>query len=83
MKDNPDKTTVSDAKHAKFLELAGSRTNKALDAIERIGKLSNRQLYEWEQTEIKKIIKALREAVAEVESRFASTKGKTGAKFSF
>ena len=33
-------------KHAKFRELAEGRTNRALESILRIGKLSNRQLYE-------------------------------------
>lgn len=68
-------------KHAKFRELAESRTNKALDAIGRIGNLSNRSIYEWDEVEVRKIMKALREAVSDVESRFASPKGKAGAKF--
>lgn len=69
------------AKHEKFRELAESRTNKALDAVGRIGSLSNRSLYEWEEAEVRKILKALKDAVAEVEARFASPKGKTGSKF--
>ncbi|MEO5805747.1 hypothetical protein [Devosia sp.] len=61
--------TVS-KKRAKFRELASNRTDKALEAIERIGNLSNRQLYEWEENEVRKVIKALRDEVAKVESRF-------------
>lgn len=57
-------------KHQKFRELASNRTDKALEAIERIGNLSNRQLYEWEIGEVRKIIKALRDEVAKVEARF-------------
>ena len=68
-------------KHAKFRELAESRTNKAIDAVGRIGNLSNRSLYEWEDAEVRKVIKALKDAVSEVEARFASPKGKAGAKF--
>lgn len=68
-------------KRAKFRELAESRTNKALDAIARIGNLSNRSLYEWEDAEMKKVLKALRDAVSEVEARFASPKGKVGSRF--
>lgn len=59
-------------KHTKFRELAEGRTNKALEAISRIGKLSNRQLYEWDETEVRKIVKALRDAVTEIDNRFSS-----------
>ncbi len=61
----------STAKHDKFRELAEGRTNRAILAIERIGKLSNRQLYEWEDAELRKILKALKEAVADVERSFS------------
>lgn len=69
------------AKHEKFRELAQGRANKALDAIGRIANLSNRSLYEWDDEEVRKVLKALRDAVSEVESRFASPKGKVGSKF--
>tara|TARA_Y100001947_G_scaffold139337_1_gene129480 strand:- start:1714 stop:1959 length:246 start_codon:yes stop_codon:yes gene_type:complete len=68
-------------KHEKFRQLAESRTNKALDAIGRIGNLSNRSSYDWDEAEIKKIIKALKDAVNEVEGRFSTTRGKQGHKF--
>lgn len=70
-------------KHEKFRELAESRTNKALAAIGRIGNLSNTSLYEWDEAEVRKMIKALRDAVSEVETRFASPKGKANARFKF
>ena len=69
------------AKHEKFRELAQGRANKALDAIGRIGNLSNRSLYEWDDAEVRKVLKALRDAVSEVEARFTSPKGKADAKF--
>ena len=69
------------SRRMKFRELAESRTNKALTAISRLGNLSNRQLYEWEDAELKKIIKALKDAVSEVESKFASPRGNSDAKF--
>lgn len=75
------KSAAPAQKREKFRDLAESRTNKALDAISRIGNLSNRSLYEWEESEVRKITKALKDAVAEVEARFASPKGKTGSKF--
>ena len=68
-------------KHEKFRELAEARTNRALDSVRKIGNLSNRQLYEWDEVEVRKIVKALRDAVSEVEARFMSPKGKVSAKF--
>ena len=50
-------------KRAKFRELAQARTNKAIEAIARIGNLSNRQIYEYDEAEVKKIIKAPRSRV--------------------
>lgn len=80
-----DTTTKSASSHSekrvKFREIAESRTNKAIDAIARIGNLSNRSLYEWEDAELKKVLKALRDAISEVEARFDSPKGKISSKF--
>lgn len=69
------------SKHEKFRKLAEGRTNNALLAIGRIGNLSNRQLYEFEEAEVRKIVKALKDAVGEVESRFASPRGKAQSGF--
>jgi hypothetical protein len=68
-------------KRAKFRELAEARTNKAIEAISRIGNLSNRQIYEYDEAEVKKIIKALREAVSAVESKFDSPRGRPSGGF--
>jgi hypothetical protein len=69
-------------KRAKFRDLAVSRTDRAIEAIERIGNLSNRQLYEWDEAEVKKIVKALREAVGKVEGRFEAPGGRRRERFS-
>jgi len=68
-------------KRAKFRELGEARTNKAIEAIARIGNLSNRQIYEYDEAEVKKIIKALREAVSAVESKFDSPRGRPSGGF--
>ena len=81
MDGNTNENKAFSAKHDKFRALAESRTNKALDAIGRIGNLSNRSVYEWDEGEIRKLVKALKDAVSEVEGRFASPKGKASAKF--
>ncbi len=72
---------TDDNKHAKFRELAEKRTNKALESIRLIGNLSNRQTYVYEDAEVRKIVKALRDAVSEVETRFGRTSGRGGGEF--
>jgi hypothetical protein len=69
---------ADDAKHAKFRKLAEKRTNKALECIRLIGNLSNRQNYVYEEAEVRKIIKALRDAVSDAESRFGKPSGGGG-----
>jgi hypothetical protein len=77
------KARKSDDKRLRFRNLAESRTNKAIEAISRIGNLSNRQIYEYEETEVRKVVRALRDAVSAIESRFASPRGKSGGGFKF
>lgn len=74
----PEKTKD---KHERFRSLAESRTNKAIEAILRIGNLSNRQIYEFEEPEVRKVIRALKDAVSLVEGRFDSPRGKSGGGF--
>jgi hypothetical protein len=68
-------------KREKFRALAEARTNKALEAILKLGNLSNRGIYAWEDAEVRKICKALRDAVATVESRFEAPKGRGAGSF--
>ena len=68
-------------KRKKFVELAEARVNRAAKDISLIGNLSNRQLYEWEDAEIKKIIKALRDSLNDVEARFDRPAGRRGGEF--
>lgn len=70
-------------KRAKFRDLGASCTSKALEAIERIGNLSNRQLYEWDPAELKKMIKALRDEVGRVEARFDQPASRRRERFEF
>jgi len=73
--------SADDRKHEKFRELAEKRTNKALEAVRLIGNLSNRQTYVYEEAEVRKIVKALRDAVTEVEVRFGRSTGRSGGEF--
>ncbi len=62
-------------KREKFVRLAEGRTQSALEAIRKIGNLSNRRAYDYDDADIKKIIKTLREATNEVERKFGSSSG--------
>ena len=68
-------------KRENFIRLAEGRTQLALDAIRKIGNLSNSRAYEFTDADIKTIVKALHEATAEIERKFSSTTGETFNKF--
>jgi hypothetical protein len=78
MKDDSQKDSD---KRRKFRELAESRTNRAIEAIGRIGNLSNRHSYEFDEGDVRKIAKALRDAVNMVEARFQAPRGKRSGAF--
>jgi len=71
---------VSD-KREKFVRLAEGRTQAALDAIRKLGNLSNARAYEYDAADVKKIIKALRDATNDVEKKFGSSSGDQESKF--
>lgn len=62
---------VKAAKRKKFVELAEQRTDKAVKAIEHIGKLSNKSLYEFNLKDIDNIDIALRIALDNMKAAFA------------
>jgi hypothetical protein len=68
-------------RRSNFVRLAEGRTQLALDAIRKIGNLSNSRAYEYTDADVKAIVKALREATAEVERKFSSTTGEALNKF--
>ena len=67
----------------RFRELAEKRTNKALEAVRLVGNLSNRQTYAYEDAEVRKIVKALRDAVADIEARFGTSSSRGGGEFNY
>lgn len=71
----------NDNKREKFIRLAEGRTQSALDAIRKLGNLSNRRAYDFGDADIKKIIKALRDATGDIERKFGSSSGETSGNF--
>lgn len=62
--------TEATEKRENFIKLAEGRTQLALDAIKKLGNLSNKQAYTWEQSEIAQIAKTLRDAISTMERKF-------------
>jgi hypothetical protein len=62
-------------KRTKFVKLAEGRVQAALGAIRKIGNLANKRSYEYDDGDVKKILKALKEAVADLERKFDPSGG--------
>ena len=65
-------------KRGNFVRLAEGRTQIALDAIRKLGNLSNRRAYEFDDADVRKITKALREAVSDLERKFGAPNDASG-----
>ncbi len=72
MSDFP-RTEVS-TKRKKFVKLAENRTVNAIRAVRIIGKLGNPNAYEYDDTDIKKIVKALTSEIQAMETRLKNAK---------
>lgn len=57
-------------KAAKFVELANKRVNRALKDIQLIGNLANKQNYEFNDEQARKIIRALQQELDGVKQSF-------------
>jgi hypothetical protein len=69
------------SKRAKFVELAQSRTRNAIKAIRVIGKLGNKNAYEFSEADVNKIAKALAREVESMKARMSSTGSKESVDF--
>ena len=75
-------TIASQDKREKFVVLAEKRVGNAITVISRIGNLANRNAYEFEDRDVRKIVKALDDEVSNVKARFAASKDRrTGTTF--
>lgn len=68
-------------RHDKFVRLAETRTQKALDAIRLIGNLSNRSTYKFSDAEVRQIFKALDEELKIARERFNQAPGSRASGF--
>jgi hypothetical protein len=63
-------------KREKFVELAQNRTKNAIKAIRVIGKLGNKNAYEFTESDVNKIAKALTREIELMKTRMSSNGGK-------
>jgi len=68
-------------KRRKFIKLAESRTTNAIKAIRTIGKLGNRNAYDYDEADVRKIVKALNDEIEALKRRMKTTKGTDGIDF--
>ena len=61
---------MTENKREKFVRLAELRVNNALKSIQVVSNLANKSSYEYDDNDAKKIIKALKEAVSDLELKF-------------
>ena len=78
---NKEASTANAEKRQKFVELAESRTVNAIKAIRIIGKLGNKNAYQFDDTDVQKIVRALNREVDALKSRMSSTGGKESVDF--
>jgi hypothetical protein len=74
------KTSKAD-KREKFVKLAENRTRNAIGAIRVIGKLGNKNAYEFDDSDVQKIVRALTKEVDALKARMSSTSGKESVDF--
>lgn len=61
---------MEETKRDKFIRLAESRMNNVLKQIELLGNLSNTRAYEYNQEDVDKIIKTLKNAISDLERSY-------------
>jgi len=64
----------TESKRDRFVKLAEKRTANAIKAIRIIGKLSNPHAYDYDDSDVRKIVKALNDEVEALKTRMKSTK---------
>jgi hypothetical protein len=79
----PTGTVKSKAgKREKFVELAENRTRNAIRAIRVIGKLGNKNAYEFDDSDVTKIVRALNKEIDALKARMSHNGSKEAVEFS-
>ena len=68
-------------KREKFVELAEKRTKNAIKAIRIIGKLGNPNAYQYDDNDVRKIVRALSAEIDALKNRMSTAKSSDGIEF--
>jgi ribosomal protein L7/L12 len=68
-------------KRDKFVNLAENRTINAIKAIRVIGKLGNKNAYQFDDSDVQKIVRALTKEIDSLKARMSQTGGKESVDF--
>ena len=77
----PAQGLIKTGKREKFVELAQNRTKNAIKAIRVIAKLGNKNAYEFTETDVNKIAKALIREIELMKARMSTKGGKESVDF--
>jgi hypothetical protein len=76
-----ERTVRKATKREKFVELAQNRTKNAIKAIRVIAKLGNKNAYDFTESDVNKIAKALTREIELMKTRMSSNGGKESVDF--
>jgi len=66
----------TESKREKFLRLATQRTREVLYRLRILGNSANRQLYDYNESDVKKIFSAIDEQLKIIKAKFKTVKAK-------
>jgi ABC-type Fe3+-hydroxamate transport system substrate-binding protein len=72
---------IASGKREKFVQIAESRTINAIRAIRVIGKLGNKSHYQYDESDVKKIVNALSKEIDALKARMSNKGGKAEVEF--
>jgi hypothetical protein len=80
--DSKEKTAKkANEKREKFVNIAESRTKNAIKAIRVIAKLGNKNAYQYDDSDVQKIARALAREIDQLKARMTSSGGKEAVDF--
>lgn len=74
---------ITKTKRERFESVASQRVQLVLDRLDTLSKCSNTNNYEYSEADIRKMFKAIREKLKDIESMFNKTPQKKNNTFSF
>ncbi|MBQ6481265.1 MAG: hypothetical protein IJI45_09120 [Anaerolineaceae bacterium] len=60
----------------RFVRVVETRTNKAIEAIERVGDCADVRIYEYSQAQVEKVFLAIEKAVSDAKRRYTNGSGR-------